>query len=307
VLGIVVSVIGIIGSIACFLMGLWDQYLDLEEVFANSYTIGAVLLIIMIPYLAMWILLKIKTNKKDIPGIERIGKVYSYVSGSLEIITMIAWIIYSAWGLASFIWHRSGITLFQDGSEGPLDLLEIWRLQQSIARYTKLSLFIGINSVFIIGAVIYFVFACLKIHGIRVDNNKLIGIYLGFRYGLFALHMIGFIILSIYGRNAIIGLIIGGVYFILDIGLTVILHSIRVDRENTAEGPVRISRIQEIYSTTTPTGFENISRTLRPENYQRNLSRPPEIIHTPSSPQIINSECDRPPSYESLYHQWNKQ
>ena len=67
------------------------------------------------------------------------------------------------------------------------------------------------------------------------------------------------------------------------------------------------TRIQEIYSTTTPTGFENISRTLRPENYQRNLSRPPEIILTPSSPQIINSECDRPPSYESLYHQWNKQ
>ena len=72
------------------------------------------------------------------------------------------------------------------------------------------------------------------------------------------------------------------------------------------------TRIQEIYSattTTTPTGFENFSRTLRPETYQGNLSvsLPPEIILTPSSPQIINSECDRPPSYESLYHQWNKQ
>ena len=85
--------------------------------------------------------------------------------------------------------------------------------------------------------------------------------------------------------------------------------------ENTdSEGPVSQleTRIQEIYSTTTPTtGFENFSRTLtlRPETYQGNLSFSlrPEIILTPSSPQIINSECDRPPSYESLYHQWNKQ
>merc|ERR1712179_212823 len=109
------------------------------------------------------------------------------------------------------------------------------RLQQSIARYTKLSLFIGIQSVYIVCAVIYSVFACLKIHGIRVENNKLIGTYLGFRYGLFALHMIGFIILSLYtGIFELIALIVGGVYFILDIGLTVILHSIRVDKENTA-------------------------------------------------------------------------
>jgi len=207
VLGIVVSVIGIIGSIACFLMGLWDQYLDLEEVFANSYTIGAVLLIIMIPYLAMWILLKIKTSKQDIPGIEKIGKVYSYVSGSLEIIAMIARILFSAWSLSSI------------SSFGWAD-----------------NLLIGIQSVYIIGAAIYFVFACLKIHGIRVENNKLMGMYLGFRYGLFALHMIGFIILIKYtGFLAIIGLIVGGVYFILDIGLTVILHSIRVVyREKTA-------------------------------------------------------------------------
>merc|ERR1712137_839997 len=114
--------------------------------------------------------------------------------------------------------------------------------------YYAPDLLIGIESVYIACAAIYLVFACLKIHGIRVENNKLIGIYLGFRYGLFALYMIGFIIYSIYTGvafsiliagelfliMAIIGLIVGGVYFILDIGLTVILHSIRVDRENTA-------------------------------------------------------------------------
>merc|ERR1712226_573526 len=138
----------------------------------------------------MWILLKIKTSKQDIHGIEKIGKVYSYVSGSLEIIAMIARIIISVKTLAA-------VSSFLGSSDLLIGIQ---------------SVFIGIESVYIIGAVIYFVFACLKIHGIRVENNKLIGIYLGFRYGLFALHMIGFIILSIYGRNAIIGLIIGGVY-----------------------------------------------------------------------------------------------
>ena len=79
-----------------------------------------------------------------------------------------------------------------------------------------------------------------------MENNKLIGIYLGFRYGLFALHMIGFIILTIYTAGitvyfAIMPMIVSGVYFILDIGLTVILYSIRVDRENTAgtENPMK--------------------------------------------------------------------
>ena len=56
---------------------------------------GAVLLI------AMWILLKIKTSKQDIFGIERIGKVYSYVSGVLEIISVFLWIILAARTLLS--------------------------------------------------------------------------------------------------------------------------------------------------------------------------------------------------------------
>ena len=56
----------------------------------DGFSRGGVLLILAIPYLAMWILLKIKTSKQDIPGIEKIGKVYSYVSGSLEITQVIA-------------------------------------------------------------------------------------------------------------------------------------------------------------------------------------------------------------------------
>ena len=104
-----------------------------------------------------------------------------------------------------------------------------------IAMISSIIYFASTDPVYMIVSAIYLVFACLKIHGVRVENNELIGIYLRFRYVLFALHMIGFIIVSIYtGRNAIIALIVGGVYFILDIGLTVILHSIWVDMEKTA-------------------------------------------------------------------------
>ena len=100
-LGIVVSIIGTISSISFFVKGilLWHARVGSEIGLLGPppayYTIGAVLLL-MIPYLAMWILLKIKTSKKDIPGIEKIGKVYSYVSGSLEILAMISLIIFCA-------------------------------------------------------------------------------------------------------------------------------------------------------------------------------------------------------------------
>ena len=75
VLGIVVSIIGIIGSIPCFYYGSIIASATRGRglgglAMAIYFTIGAVLLIVMIPYLAMWILLKIKTSKQDIPGRE---------------------------------------------------------------------------------------------------------------------------------------------------------------------------------------------------------------------------------------------
>ena len=198
VLGIIVSIIGIIGGIVLFCVGSQLQNIGTQRsTRVTIFVIGGVSLLLMLLYLIMWILLKMKTNKQDIPGIEKIGKVYSYVSGSLEIIGTMALIIFSIIGLL-----------------GPYPLL-------------------GLNIGFIIGSTIYLIFACLKIHGIRVGNIKLLGTYLGFRYALFILYMIAFIVMSIKtGQLAIAALITGIIYFILDIGLTVILHSIRVNREN---------------------------------------------------------------------------
>ena len=55
--------------------------------------LAGVSLLFMIPYLILWSLLFNKTSIQDIHSIERIGKVYSFVTGALEIIGAIASII----------------------------------------------------------------------------------------------------------------------------------------------------------------------------------------------------------------------
>jgi len=201
VLGILVSIIGEIGGYVL----IWP-----ESRFSGELgPIGVALLSLMIPYLTMWILLMIKSSKQDIPGIEKIGKIYTYFSGSLEIIVPIGLIIFSILDLFFTINYGYGYMRWE-------------------------------NIVYIIGSAIFFIFACMKIHGIRVQNNKLLGIFLRFRCALFILYMIAFSFWSAvagYRRNwtIIVALIVGKVYFIFDICLTVILHRIRVDRENSAD------------------------------------------------------------------------
>jgi len=241
VLGIFVSLSGIIGGIWFTVRGA--QYgCPVKWVSGYGYqshciamgvfcVIGSAFIILMLPYLVLWINLKKKTSKKDIPGIERIGKVYGYVSGSMEIIVVIVRILLSILIIA-FIY-------------GLIDLTWVEYILWSIRNAPSFDLRVLPITV-IIHSAISLNFICLKIHGTRVKNNKLLGTYLGFRYSLFILHMIALIIASVSapgvldGDNVLVlafgfaALVIDIVYLILDIGLTVILHSIRVDRENTA-------------------------------------------------------------------------
>ena len=137
--------------------------------------------------LPMWILLKMKAAKKDIPGIEKILMIYSYVTGSLEIIVPITLSIIS---------------------------LRIWLIALST---------------------VYIIFACLKIHGVRVEKDKLLLAYIAFRYLLSSLYAIMFFaLIFVTGGVTVVTWILGIVHFILDIGLNVILYSIRVDRKSTA-------------------------------------------------------------------------
>ena len=223
VLGIIVSIIGALAGIGfiwlatviSIMPGPFVAPNTFDPYFCISFGFGVVLLLFMTPYLMMWILLKNKTSKQNISGIEKIGEIYSYVSGSLEIIAEITLIIFA---------FRILLTPF-----GELVIGQI----------------IGL----IIGLAIHLIFACLKIHGIRVENNKLLGTYLGLRYALFILDMVTFIVCgtTYEAEDLVFALITVIVYFILDIGLIIILHSIRVDKEKNAERPETVQFVNLNY------------------------------------------------------------
>jgi len=231
VLGILVSIIGEIGGYA----SIWLLSQQRRYTTPIVFGITGALLVFMIPYLIMWILLKKKNSKQDIPGIEKIGKIYTYVSGSLEIIWAIVWIIFSILDVL-FTWPRGTVR--------------------------------GENLIYIIGSAIFLISACLKIHGVRVDNNKLLRIFLGFRYAQFFLYMIAFSVLGVSiaidgnGVGAIVSLIVVKAYFFLDIGLTVILHSIRVDKENTGDTE-KPEEKKELFEKEIEKEVEREDKTLR--------------------------------------------
>ena len=223
VFGIVFSIIGIIGGYSAFVKGFLSGRKSVIY-----YITGAVILTISMPYLAMWILFKIKTSKKDIPCIEKIGKVYCYMSGSVEIIGMIVYIGMETLSPRILYWNGNLVT---------------WKL--FINRWGIVEILQSCC------AAVYLIYACLKIYLIKVQKTKLLGIYLGFRYALFFIYMTDIVIFGqTYTHSdililSIIGFIGSIPYFILDLGLTVILHSIRVDREKTAriENPLNVKLI----------------------------------------------------------------
>ena len=243
VLGIVVSVIGIIRGIYNIVLG---ALLRFDSLIMGFYCVtGVAIIILTLPSLNLWILLKIKTSKQDVPGIEKIGKMYSYFSGSLEIMIASVRIMISIIFLTPFrpplYWtvygqfHLSWIDFI---------ILSLVELSSPIS--------IILPTTVIIYSATCLIFTCVKIHGTRVKNNKLLGIYLVFCYALLIFYIIAFIILIVSASRVLDDRNMGGfalsfalliasiVYLILDISFTVILHSIRVDRENTAgtENPI---------------------------------------------------------------------
>ena len=211
ILGIVVSTLGTIGAIATLAIGIWfSTTRTFQEVGPWLIIIGILIFAIMILYLAMWIALKKKTNKRNIMSIERIGKIYSYLRGALEIIAM-------ASCLLSLVFHFS--------YHGPNGSFE-FGFSSNPGEEIFIFLF----------ATTDLIFACLQIHAIMLEKNKLLGIYLGYRYAAFFLTIIAAFILAICDSESLgawIGGLIGDIlFFILDIGLTVILHSIRDTRRS---------------------------------------------------------------------------
>lgn len=170
---------------------------------------GAITAVLFILFLVLFVLLKNKTGARDLPGIEKIAKIYCYVTGSLEIIVLIAFIllyILSSWEsgfsfIAGLLWTGLGY----------IGYLGITRI------------------IFFIIWLVYLVFACLKIHGIRTQKNGMIRTFIIFRYVIFVL----IAILDLVSIQTSWRRFITWIFFsILDIGLINILHSIRVDRAN---------------------------------------------------------------------------
>ena len=253
IFGIVVSTLGAILGLSSLSIGI-GATTDCREL-ACAFgpfliIIGVIILVITIPYLAMWIVLNKNTHKRDIASIEKIGKIYSYVSGALEIIAM-------------------GGCLYQFGFT-PEDL-----------RFSY-----GQNIFILLFATTDIIFTCLRIYGIMLEKNKLLGIYLGYRYAAFILTILFSIISASYSPGIWIGYLICQVlFFIPDIGLIVILHSIREDRGKQSQP-------------------ETFALSLHPMPMQQQMQheQPPPHQQVAYNPQFNPSAPMLPDSTPSLGH-----
>ena len=206
VLGIVISLLIVFGGLTMIVvinMGIFDTYYYDELVMVIS-----MLIIFNIIYLVMWTLLKMNTNSKNIDGIERITEVYCYVAAFLEIKGMIVMILF-------------GVMILISSSD----------------------LLVGIGIIIVAPFGLFFAF--MKIHGIMVKESKWIGIYLVSRYSLFIICLVSLIIItmshyhyhvsmSLNSDLVSVSLLICSMvlpYLIIDICLTIILHSIIADKE----------------------------------------------------------------------------
>ena len=209
VIGIVISVLIIFGGLAMIIVintGMFKTYYYDDELVICMLMPNIIFNII---YLVIWTLLKMKTNDRNINGIQRITEVYSYVTAFLEIKGMIVMIL-------------SGVMIIISSLGG---------------------LLIGIGIIIIAPFGLFFAF--MKIHGIMVKESKWIGIYLASRYSLFIICLVSLIIISMSHYHyhvsmslnsdfVSVSLLIGSMvlpYLVIDMCLTIILHSIIADKE----------------------------------------------------------------------------
>ena len=201
VLGIVISLLIVFGGLTMIVvinMGIFDEFV----------MVISMLIIFNIIYLVMWTLLKMNTNSRNIDGIERIIEVYCYVTAFLEIKGMLVMILF-------------GVMILISSSD----------------------LLVGIGIIIVAPFGLFFAF--MKIHGIMVKESKWIGIYLGSRYSIFIICLVSLIIItmshyhyhvsmSLNSDLVSVSLLICSMvlpYLIIDICLTIILHSIIADKE----------------------------------------------------------------------------
>ena len=210
--GIVTSLLVFIGSITVIGIFSLEKIILIPIIFVS---------ILLIPYLVMWTFLNIKTNRRNIMGIETLAKVYCYVIGTLEIVGTTAFIIIICYTFV-ILSVMSNECTEENCSHPPPEMIAI-----AVGK--------------LICGTVYLIMACLKIHGIRLLKNKLLGAYLGFRYVIAIIYFISEIASIIksddlyfvmFGTiNRILMLIMVTLFTILDLGLINILYGIRAARK----------------------------------------------------------------------------
>lgn len=187
----------IVGFAILVMINTGSRFFSNHDIIIIAMIVMVPVIILNIPYLIIWTLIKTKTNKRQISGIAITAKVYCYAFGFLETKAMI--------GIITII----TVTFSHNIDD------------------------VGI--ILIVGVAVNLMAVCMKFYGIRLEKSKWIGIYIGLRYALFLLSLIMLFIVNYYYFVSVlllIGITVYLLYFILDLGLTIILHSIRVDREN---------------------------------------------------------------------------
>ena len=216
VTGIIISTIGIIGGLTTLILpsamgfrinfsfntcrGLGCLGLAISS---THYGIGAFSLATTIGWLVMNCLLLKRCKQKNVPEIEKIAKIVNYIIGVVEILALIIAIVINA------------------------------ILIHSVAEILISSIvFLAIDMIFV----------SLKIHGIRKYNNVLVKTYIIYRYIIYILFALAAFAIFIWTASTfrglwqwwLLGFVAAVVFFIMvmqEIGLTIVLHSIRLNNE----------------------------------------------------------------------------
>ena len=185
--GMMFGILGILFSLELLILPT-DLVMSYDFLF---YIGGIVGIFTSTTWLGLSVALRKRNVNKDFRGIRRILKIKCFITGSLEIILSILGIIVSILTAVSVTSDR----------QIPLEL----------------SWFCGL------GFLVYLAFACLKIHGVRTDNNKYINSYIAFKMMNFVLCVsLGISVYIYLCQNIFIQLSVGTLWIIFIFALIVI-------------------------------------------------------------------------------------
>ena len=246
-LGIVSSVVGILGGVSTVVIGICEikdlngrdllmpDYTRLRIRYFIVMTAGSVIILSNFIFVLMWIHLKRRTTEKDIFRIEETAKTLNSFITLLEVIMVTILIAFFIISLATL---ELASTEYTDFRETQLIWIVIDLAGTSEVTPGKIvGLAMGLTA-----AIIYLVFAFVKIFAIQKKESIFLEIYIRSircRQILLFLEGLGIIAGAIWVSAVLFSPLLVAVtlFFIFDNGLIIILHSIRVNRESPPPPP----------------------------------------------------------------------